>query len=582
LKRKCLALSIWTVTFLILALNAFYVKNARAANEYTVEWINHNVEVLYNGYVFINDTIKISGAPNSFLFGLPYQYGPHILECVAFQSADPTRRYKVTVGVPLADRMGFYGVNVSLSPQPQNGVFTVCFVLSQSLLRQDAANTSLYTLDFPAFPSLTVKASSCNASVILPPNAQRVSGTVSTFKYAENRELQPFTYEPANVTFKLATEEIKLFSVEEFRREVIIDALGGITVSDSYDVVNRSPKQITSIDVFLLPNASNISVEDEFGRMGEKPTLVDAKTSRYSITLKFAQRSMPLESGKSAKFTVKYNLPNSLIVKGETGDSTLSIAMFQNMKYYIKKVQITLAFPEGAKITSAGCENASENTTYGTMREIFQEKFTVNKPGTLFLDSLTVKVSYSYSMLWLSFRPTMWAWALATFGCAVMAIWKRPKAPTAVAVAAPMVTAKLTPETIKAFVDSYEEKRKILVEIKSLETAVSKGRIPRRRYKVQRKTLETRLTALSRKLDDLRLRLRSAGGRYADLMHQLEVAETEINEVEANIRSVENRHRRGELTLEAYRRLLADYQRRKEKAETTINGIILRLREEIR
>jgi chromosome segregation ATPase len=99
---------------------------------------------------------------------------------------------------------------------------------------------------------------------------------------------------------------------------------------------------------------------------------------------------------------------------------------------------------------------------------------------------------------------------------------------------------------------------------------------------VQRKTLETRLTALSRKLDDLRLRLRSAGGRYADLMHQLEVAETEINEVEANIRSVENRHRRGELTLEAYRRLLADYQRRKEKAETTINGIILRLREEIR
>jgi chromosome segregation ATPase len=126
------------------------------------------------------------------------------------------------------------------------------------------------------------------------------------------------------------------------------------------------------------------------------------------------------------------------------------------------------------------------------------------------------------------------------------------------------------------------KRRKILVEIKSLETAVSKGRIPRRRYKVQRKTLETRLTALCRKLDDLRLRLRSAGGRYADLMHQLEVAETEINEVEANIRSIETRHRRGELTLEAYRRLLADYQRRREKAETTINGILLRLREEIR
>jgi chromosome segregation ATPase len=131
-------------------------------------------------------------------------------------------------------------------------------------------------------------------------------------------------------------------------------------------------------------------------------------------------------------------------------------------------------------------------------------------------------------------------------------------------------------------VESYEEKRRITSEIKSLETAVSKGRIPRQRYKVQRKTLETRLASLSRSLDDLKLKLRSAGGRYADLMRQLEVAETELNEVESNIRSIEIRHRRGELTLEAYRKLLADYEGRRERAETAINGILLRIREEIR
>ncbi|MEM1537026.1 MAG: hypothetical protein QW577_04420, partial [Candidatus Bathyarchaeia archaeon] len=121
---------------------------------------------------------------------------------------------------------------------------------------------------------------------------------------------------------------------------------------------------------------------------------------------------------------------------------------------------------------------------------------------------------------------------------------------------------------------------KILAEMKSIEVAVSRGRIPRRRYKVQKKTLETRLATLERNLSELKLKIRSAGGRYADLMHQLEVAETEVNEVEEDIRSIENRHKRGELTLEAYRRLLADYQRRREKAEATINGILLRLREE--
>jgi len=76
--------------------------------------------------------------------------------------------------------------------------------------------------------------------------------------------------------------------------------------------------------------------------------------------------------------------------------------------------------------------------------------------------------------------------------------------------------------------------------------------------------------------------MHTAGGRYTDLMHQLEVAETEVNEVEANIKSIKARHSRGELSLEAYRRLLTDYQRRQEKAQTAINGILLRLREEIR
>jgi hypothetical protein len=66
------------------------------------------------------------------------------------------------------------------------------------------------------------------------------------------------------------------------------------------------------------------------------------------------------------------------------------------------------------------------------------------------------------------------------------------------------------------------------------------------------------------------------------MVRQLESAEAEINEVETNVKSIEARHGRGELSLENYRRLLTDYQRRREKANTTIDGILLRLREESR
>jgi chromosome segregation ATPase len=144
------------------------------------------------------------------------------------------------------------------------------------------------------------------------------------------------------------------------------------------------------------------------------------------------------------------------------------------------------------------------------------------------------------------------------------------------------VAAELHTEDIKSFLDAYEDKTKIISELESLEARVQRGRIPRRRYKVQRKTLETRLNILSKNIAELKMKLRAAGGQYADWMRQLEIAEAEINEVGVNIKGIEARHRRGELSLEAYRKLQADYQQRKEKAETTINGILLRLREEIR
>lgn len=566
MKRKAMAFTFLTVMLLILVLNMVYVGSVKAdVPSYTVEWINHQVKILYNGYILVNDTIKVNGyAQNGFLIGFPYRYAPYVLRCIAYDTANFTQQYNVVGGVPLNSRMGFYGFNVALNPQPQNGVFSVIFVLSNSLLRQNPQNTSLYTLDFPAYPSLTVDASSCNASVVLPQDAKFVSGTdtVNATNYWVEKPLPQFTYEPANMTFQLATDDIQLFTIEEFKREINFGSMGEIAVSDSYFIKNESPQQMTTVKVALPLNATGVRVEDEFGRKGEIKS--DAKTGMYTVNL-----FLPVESGKSARFIVRYNLPKNV-----------SFTFFKEINYYIKEASITIILPEGAKITSLSYNSASPIGTYGVLRDVFQEKITISKQGILSLDSFTMEFAYQYNPLWLAFRPTLWVWALAVLGCAIVAVWRRPKAPEAV-VAVPTVAVRLSPEILRRFVESYEEKRRITSDIKSLEVAVSKGRIPRQRYKVQRKTLETRLASLSRSLDELKLKLRSAGGRYADLMRQLEVAETELNEVESNIRSIETRHRRGDLTLEAYRKLLADYEGRREKAETTISGILLRIREEI-
>ncbi|MGB9959414.1 MAG: hypothetical protein ACPLKQ_02700 [Candidatus Bathyarchaeales archaeon] len=576
MKIKVTTVVLFAVIGLILLSSIFYVKRVEAeeaSSAYSIEWVNHRVEVMGNGYILVNDTIKISGtASGGFLIGLPYQYGSLVMRCAAYNAANPSQKYSVTANVPLGNRVGFYGFKVDFSQQETPHAFTVIFVLSNSLITQNAQNTSLYTLSFPAYPAFITSASVCNCSVVLPKNAQYLNGTVAGLNYSKT-SLQSFAYEPANVTFMLTGNDIQSLIVERLRREIRLDGVGDIEVSDNYYVKNISPKEITSVNVVLPPNASAVTSEDEFGRKaGTSPTLVDAETNCYQVSL-----VLPLESGQSTIFVVKYNLPRAVYIK-QNGSAEIEFALlnFQHLNYYIGQTCVTLVLPEGAKILTVSYDGGD----YTILRDVFQEQVSVSGQGVFFLDAFTLEIVYQYNPLWLSFRPTLWIWALATFGCIIVAIVKRPKAPAPVI--APTVAVHFSPEIIRSFVSAYEEKREIILEMASLEAGLRRGRIPRRRYKVQRKTLETRLATLSRTLDDLKQKLRAAGGRYADLMRQLEVAEAEISEVEANIHSIEVRHRRGELSLEAYRKLLGDYERRKANAETKISGILMRLREEMR
>ncbi len=563
-KRKALTFTLTIVTLILISFTTFITKTAKAADtDYTIEKVNHTIEVMYNGYIFINDTIQINGtASDGFLIGFPYKYGSHVLRCVAYNSTDV---FPVSLNVPLENRSGFYGVRIDF-PEGTPQVFTVGFVLSNNLIVQESFNVS--RIDFPKYPSLTKSAVNCNVSILLPEGSTYMSG--ASLEYSQEN-LPAFTNLPANVTFSLTKDAMQIVDIKELKREIKISGTGEIEGSDFYRITNKAPLQEVSFFEIILPqNASNPSAYDQLGR-GLK---VDAtgKANRYQVSF-----SSPLKTEESAVFTVRYYLPGEGCIEQKEGKNfDLAFPLFQHLNYYIDQSSVTFVLPEGAKMLSF--ENASVAGSYSITRDVFQERLTIKKRGVFWLDSFSIGITYEYDLLWLSFRPTLWMWALATVGCAIAVVWKRPKA--AISVAVPKVAVGVRSRDIRSFVDAYEKKRRIVLEFESLRIRVRRGKVPRRRYKVRRRTLETRLNVLSRSLTDLKEKLRAAGGRYRDLMRRLEVAETEISGVEANIESIEARHRRGELSLGAYRKLLADYERRKDKAETTIDEILIRLREE--
>lgn len=569
------------VTFIMLAMfvvflafASYNVASVKASPNYGIENVSHNVQVLYNGYVVMNDTITISGQSDSFIMGFPHVFGSAVVTAFAYSTNDISNKFPITLNVPMQDdagvyRAGYYGARIDLSKgTPQ--VFSVVFVFSNNLLLQDSNNASVFTLSFPAFPSFTETTSFSNCSIIVP-GALYLNGTVSSFTYNAT-ELAAFTYNASQVSLYVPNNNIQVFEIQQLTREVEVDAFGQITVSDSYHITNNSTQKLSYVDVDVPSNASSISAYDALGTLSQQSVAEDTGINRYRIVF-----SLNADPNTTEIFTVTYHLPDNVYVSRQGNNFAVDLMFFQDENTYIDQASIDFVPPEGARLSSFS--TTATGNSYGVNRDVFQETLTVNQRQVFSADSFAVSLSYSYDPLWLALVPTMWMWALSIVGSVVVLAWKIPKAPSEVV--GPPTGSRLRPEDVRSFVDSYDEKMKIESEIDLLEDRVQKGRMPRRRYKAQKRTFEIRLSVLDRALAEIGGRMHSSGGHYSDLMKQLEVSETEIDEVEANMKSIEARHSRAEISLETYRKLLADYERRKDRAKTTINGILLRLREEI-
>lgn len=173
-------------------------------------------------------------------------------------------------------------------------------------------------------------------------------------------------------------------------------------------------------------------------------------------------------------------------------------------------------------------------------------------------------------------------WLIAAIGCITVAVWRRPKTATLPKTATPKLSTSHSPANTQAFTSAYEEKTRIASELKLLDARAQKNKIPRRQYKLQKRRLEARFAALTKEITESKAILRGTSSNYAGLIRQLDTAEAELNEAEKGNKNVESRFKSGALSAEEHKKLLADYQRQKDKAETTINGILLRLREETR
>ncbi len=602
--KRVHAIFMITVFFLLVFLPIVFSSATVSAQStgYTIDKVDHSIEMMYSGQVVVRDTIYVSGqVTNGFMIGLPAKYSADVLKTVAY---DTNNVYQVNSGVQLGDRSGFYGVEVNFNGNSPS-VFTVAFVLSNDVVSYDS-NAGACTLDFPAYPSLVQSVASCNVTITLPSVPTTIvvtknDGEVDSNNYI-TQNVAAYTYSVGSAVAKISAGTLQLTNIDNLNRQITLDPTGKVSASDSYHLTNNATTTMTSFILNLPITASNIVVKDEFGKILTTSTSTSATRE---LLLANATLNTFIATGQSASITASYNLPSATI----QGSQYIlnNFKLFPDFYYYVEHASLTFNPPEGATIVTPKLSSLDPSST--VTRSTFQDSLTITKDSVSYVDyclpgSNSVQFSYDYNPIWVSFRPTFWGSLLGVILCVGVVFYRKSKpgekeqlttrterltqktttgtASQQMEEAPPITGQRVTSENLREFSEAYEEKKQLNAELKSMDARAQKGKIPRRQYKVQRKAVEIRLETLTRNINKLKDALRSSSSAYADLVKQLDSAEEDLSDAEENIKKLELGQSKGEISLETYKKNIGEYQKRKDKAESTLNGILLRLREKSR
>ena len=565
-----------------------------------VTQVDHVVQILQSGSVAINDTLQLRAKQNTTLIGyplgFPYKYSYNLAYVYAFNTSNPAQTFNVSLDTGLGNSVGFYGVTVIFPGGVQLYVggpsfrFTTVFVFSDIVLSSTAtspsssissssgklapnATTPVSTMYYPALPSLLQNVSVTNVTIITPPGQSYTGYGSLDLRYKSSqvasltfRSLPALTNAPGwlNFTASLTGSTYQIITIDDLARQVEIDGQGNVLVTDTYTVTNYMPQAVSSMDLSLPAGASGVTAYDIWGN-SIIPLLAEANTTTYSLSF-----VVPLPTGNSTELTLNYHLPRNYVSK-TASEFGLNLPITSSLDSIVGKLTYKISFPEGASV-----EQVTSLKGYELLKGALQQEILFTAYNVSSYNNLNFQATYVYSVFWSSFLPTLWMSAFVGVGVAIALIWERPR--LSLPSAAPRVATK--PQTLKSIVSSYEERARISRELESIESQVQKGRMPRGRYKMRKRMLESQINRLDRELLDLKERVKSVGPKYAEILKDLDIAEAELEGAETETKRVEARYKSGTLSLDAYRHQQDQLNKRREKAKTTIDGALLRLGEE--
>ena len=535
----------------------------------------HEIEIKNGGLLIVNDTVIIENDGNeplnTFKIGLPSGFIEY-LDHVSVRSSDDQLLdfvEDVDFGVE-----GIYGFEVNLPRSVDVGEtfnFTMTCVFSELIWSESAY--AIYIAIFPKYPSLQYEAAECNSTIILPEEVNvydsiwRLNGAVAKTNYTQ--PLPAYMNQSGFISF---SDPIHIIACEWAMREIIIDSSAQITFKDTYHLTNLGRSVLPSLTFMLPGDADNIIAYDTF--FGE--ITVTSGTSQINTIATVAFRHpgitpayLGLTEPGNYTFTISYKLSaNAYLDQLDTWNYRFETLFFENFEYTVKDLTVKIVLPEGAEFISySNSEGKISKTGY-------QEILIYELKDVTPFDDMDVTVEYTYLIFWSAFRPVLWLGLAIILVGAVVMIKRRGRPPT------PPLSVKDV-RVIRAFINVNNETTALRSELKSLEKDLERRRIQKKRYKRRRGIILQQLRSLDREFSVLKREIISKEPSLREAIHQIEVAETELETVRLNTNKLRTQYRSGRISKKAYEELLKEYEKRSDRAQTKVDEAIMRLQREL-
>ena len=528
--------------------------------------------VVTNGWgnTFVSDEISLNASSpvSHIVLGVPASLSSNLQFTQAVDSASTQLVVSPPTSHPLPSPMvGNYSALDIAFPSPETLYsLNVTSVYDDLLSVNATANNFIFTFEPFPFVDGSLNVTSAHLSVKTgdwpSPKTTGVNGTFASGTFTtQTGRLQAFNTTLATMSFStVGTSQTMLDVVAN--RTITLSQNGGIQVTDYYNITNKG-KDLTTI---ALPVPKYVQSAIASDIIPSVATLTAAPASDGTNSVTFTPRFSTLRAGGGASARISYSLPaqNYLTSKG-LGRYELNFRMFDNIKFIEPSLTVKIITPMGFHLESVSGQTF---TSKGN-----QITFQISQVTPL--SKVSFVMDYQLDPFWASLSALGWA------GLAVGAIAATVLAVGATATVGGSVSGAPS-DLINRFVTLYDEKSSMRLEAEKMDEDLSRGALNRHEYKRRRRSTDLRVAELDRTLAPIKDQLSKANPRYQDMMKRLERAEADIQVVRTTTSDLKNQYRSGRIARELYESLTSDLARRKEKAQQTLDTIVINLKEETR